>query len=91
MDEKLNQPGVFQRISDMIFMRKQIVFVDSEGSEIEKTITEVFASIQVTGVDAQGVTFERKFRPGQQGESRGWESIDRALLQRERRAHRARN
>ena len=42
MDEKLNQPGVFQRVSEMMFMRKQIVFVDSEGSEIEKTITEVF-------------------------------------------------
>jgi TldD protein len=80
MDEKLNQPGVFQRVSEMMFMRKQIVFVDSEGSEIEKTITEVFPTIQVTGVDAQGVTFERKYRPGQVGESRGWESIDRQLF-----------
>lgn len=80
MDEKLNQPGVFQRISEMMFMRKQIVFVDSEGSEIEKTITEVFPTIQVTGVDSEGVTFERKYRPGQQGESRGWESVDRGLF-----------
>ena len=45
MDEKLNQPGVFQRVSELIFMRKQIIFVDSEGSEIEKNITEVFPSI----------------------------------------------
>ena len=64
MDEKLDQPGVFQRISEMMFMRKQIIFVDSEGSEIEKTITEVFPSLQVTGQDAQGVMHERKFRPG---------------------------
>jgi TldD protein len=80
MDEKLNQPGVFQRISEMMFMRKQIIFVDSEGSEIEKTITEVFPSLQVTGQDAQGVMHERKFRPGRVGDSRGWESIDRELF-----------
>ena len=80
MDEKLDQPGVFQRISEMMFMRKQIIFVDSEGSEIEKTITEVFPSLQVTGQDAQGVMHERKFRPGQMGDSRGWESIDRELF-----------
>lgn len=80
MDEKLDQPGVSQRISEMMFMRKQIIFVDSEGSEIEKTITEVFPSLQVTGQDAQGVMHERKFRPGRVGDSRGWESIDRELF-----------
>ncbi len=80
MDEKLNQPGVFQRISEMMFMRKQIIFVDSEGSEIEKTITEVFPSLRVTGLDAQGVMHERKFLPGRVGDSRGWESIDREMF-----------
>jgi TldD protein len=80
MDEKLDQPGVFQRISEMMFIRKQIVFVDSEGSEIEKTITEVFPTIQVTGMDAQGEMHERKYRPGRVGDSRGWESIDRQLF-----------
>jgi TldD protein len=76
MDDKLNQPGVFQRSSDLMFMRKQIVFIDSEGSEIEKTITEVFASLQVSGPDSQGTMFERKYRPGRKGLTRGWESID---------------
>lgn len=81
MDEKLNQKGVFQRIADLTFLRKQIVFVDSEGSEIEKLITEVFSTLQVTGKDTQGATHERKFRLGNHGTpTRGWESIDKQLF-----------
>jgi TldD protein len=80
MDEKMNQEGVFQRASDLTFVRKQIVFVDSEGSEIEKLITEVFSSLQVAGLDDQGEMFERKYRLDRQGDSRGWESIDRQLF-----------
>lgn len=76
MDEKLNQEGVEQRIGNLNFMRKKIVFLDSEGSQIEKLITEVFSTLQVSGRDADGVSHERKFRLGRQGESRGWESID---------------
>jgi TldD protein len=41
MDDLLNQPGVTQRVADLTFMRKQILFYDSEGSEIEKNIIEV--------------------------------------------------
>jgi len=77
MDEKMNQKGVLQRIGTLNFILKQIIFVDSEGSEIEKLITEVFSEFEVDGQDDQGVTHERKFRPGQHGETRGWESIDR--------------
>ncbi len=76
MDEKLNQQGVEQRTCDLNFMRKQIVFMDSEGSEIEKLITEVFSGLRVSGRDNEGVSHERKFGLGQQGETRGWESID---------------
>ncbi|MBN2387947.1 MAG: TldD/PmbA family protein [Anaerolineales bacterium] len=81
MDDKLKQEGVFLRFSRLNFIRKQIVFVDSEGSEIEKLITEVFAGLEVDGKDAQGMTHERKFTLGQQGKpTRGWESIDRQLF-----------
>jgi TldD protein len=76
MDAKLNQEGVFQRISGLNFVHKQIIFVDSEGSEIEKNITEVFAGLEVSGLDDQGATHERGFDLGQQGDTRGWESID---------------
>ena len=80
MDEKLNQEGVFQRSSDLAFVRKQIIFADSEGSEIEKEITEVFASLAVTGMDGQGEMQERKFKLNKMGDSRGWESVDRQFF-----------
>ncbi len=76
MDAKLDQSGVFQRVSEMIFMRKRIVFVDSEGSHIEKLITEVFSSLSVTGVDSQGASHQRTFNLDRHGDTRGWESID---------------
>lgn len=80
MDGQLDQAGVLQRIGDLYFIQKQVVFLDSEGSEIEKKITDVFAQIEVSGKDDQGVTHERKFTPGRQGDSRGWESIDWELF-----------
>jgi TldD protein len=80
MDQKLNQPGVFQRMSSMVFMRKQIIFLDSEGSEIEKNIIEAFPSIEVMGVDANGEAHSRKFNPGRVGATRGWESLDMQLF-----------
>jgi TldD protein len=81
MDAKLNQPGVVQRVAFLNFVRKQIVFFDSEGSEIEKQITEVFAQLQVMGLDAQGEMHERSYNLGQEGkDTRGWESIDSQLF-----------
>ena len=80
MDENLDQDGVSQRNSELSFVHKQIIFVDSEGSEIEKDITEVFAGLAVTGIDNQGQMQERKFRLNRMGESRGWESIDRQFF-----------
>jgi TldD protein len=80
IDDKLNQEGVFQRFSMLEFMRKQIHFVDSEGSQIEKLITETFAMLEVSGRDEQGILHERKFRPYRSGDTRGWETIDRQLF-----------
>lgn len=80
MDEKLNQAGVVQRVSEMMFMKKQIVFLDSEGSEIEKNIIEVFPRIEVMGTDADGEMHSRKFLPNRLGDTRGWETIDLQLF-----------
>jgi TldD protein len=80
MDAQLDQKGVFQRVSSLTFVRKQIVFMDSEGSLIEKLITEVFAGLEVNGLDDHGESFERKFRLGQRGDSRGWESLERPFF-----------
>jgi len=80
MDEKLNQKGVEQRISYLNFMHKQMIFMDSEGSHIEKLITEVFGEMQVTSKDKQGVSQLRSYRLKRQGDTRGWESIDRQMF-----------
>jgi len=80
VDGMLEQPGVFQRIGRLTFVKKQINFVDSEGSEVEKNITEVFGSIGVIGADAGGATHERSFVLGRRGDTRGWESIDAAYF-----------
>jgi TldD protein len=80
LDEKMNRAGVTQRISEMMFMRKQIIYIDSEGSEIEKNIIEVFPSIQVMGTDAQGEMHSRKFSPALTGDTRGWETLDLQLF-----------
>ncbi len=76
LDGLLNQPGVEQRVSSIDLMRKQILFFDSEGSQIEKQITEVFGMLRVLGRDAQGGMQVRSFRLNRQGETRGWESFD---------------
>jgi TldD protein len=80
MDEKLNQAGVVQRVADVTFMRKQIIFLDSEGSEIEKNIIEVFPGIMVMGMDSNGEMHRRKFSPARTGETRGWETLDMGMF-----------
>lgn len=80
MDDQLNQAGVAQRVSGLSFVRKQIVFLDSEGSLIEKNITEAFPFLQVVGIDDQGNAHVRKYQPALNNISRGWETLDPALF-----------
>lgn len=81
MDNKLNQPGVFQRVTQLTFNQKQIIYLDTEGSEIEKLITEVFAELGVLGRDDEGQTHERSYTLGRERKgTRGWESIDMDLF-----------
>jgi len=80
MDRLLNGAGVLQRVVMLSFVRKQIVFLDSEGSEIEKNIIEVFPSLRISGKDAQGVMQRRSFKPPRRGDTRGWETLDMAYF-----------
>ena len=80
MDDQLNMEGVAQRVSGLTFVRKQIVFLDSEGSQIEKNITEAFPFLQVVGIDDQGTAHVRKYQPALNNVSRGWETLDPALF-----------
>ncbi len=76
MDTALNQPGVVQRVAAVDFVKKQIVILDSEGSEIEKTIIDVFPWLMVMGVDKDGGMQTRSFKAGKLGKTRGWETLD---------------
>ncbi|MEA4811871.1 MAG: TldD/PmbA family protein [Anaerolineaceae bacterium] len=80
LDKALNRQGVTQRMSWMQFVKKQIVFIDSEGSEIEKNIIEAFPGIRVMGVDKDGGMQSHKFQPSRQGQTRGWETLNEALF-----------
>ena len=80
LDGYLKDDAVGQRISEMNFIRKNICFVDSEGSEIEKTIVESFSTMEVMSQDEHGVTHERKFRLHKQADTRGWENYDLAVF-----------
>ena len=80
LDQALDQKGITQRMSWMEFVKKQIVFLDTEGSEIEKNIIEVFPGLRVMGVDKDGGMQVRKFLPARQGLTRGWETMDEALF-----------
>ena len=76
MDQQLDKPGVTQRVSWMNFTKKQEIFLDTEGSEIEKDIIEVFPGLQVMGIDKDGGMQTRKYLPGRTALTRGWESLD---------------
>ena len=80
MDRLLNAAGVLQRVVALSFVRKQIIFLDSEGSQIEKNIIEVFPSLRISGKDAQGVMQRRSFKPPRRGDTRGWETLDMAYF-----------
>lgn len=78
LDQALAQPGVMQRIAVLRFSNRQQIYIDSEGSEIEKNIVDVYSQINVMGVDKDGGMQSRSFAPGRTGMTRGWESIEAA-------------
>ena len=78
VDQAMNQPGVMQRVSFFRFDNRQQVYIDSEGSEIEKNIINVFTQIRVMGMDKDGGMQSRSYFPGRTGMTRGWESLEEA-------------
>jgi len=80
LDQELNQKGITQRIGELTFVKKQIIYLDSEGSEIEKNIIEVFPAVEVMGVDTDGESHSRKYKPHLCGTTRGWETLDSQMF-----------
>ncbi|HPX92615.1 MAG TPA: TldD/PmbA family protein [Bacillota bacterium] len=77
LDGFIDQPGVQQRRVMISTSKRTVHYYDSEGAEIEKRIIDIFPSIQVAAMDADGVQQERKYLPPRLGPSRGWETMDR--------------
>jgi len=76
IDQQLTHPRVAQRITHLFAVTKTILFLDSDGAEIEKTIHEVFAQMNVVGVEAGGMSQTRSFDLRNRGQgTRGWESL----------------
>ncbi len=76
IDGQLNQPAVSQRVSYLNFDKKEIVFLDSDGADIEKTIHDIFATMIVIGVEKNGMSQRRSYNLGNDGQgTRGWESF----------------
>ncbi len=78
LDQALDQPGVMQRLSVLRFINRQQIYIDSEGSEIEKNIIDVYTDMRVMGMDKDGGMQSRGYAPGRTGATRGWESIEAA-------------
>ena len=78
LDQALDQPGVMQRVAFLRFNNRQQIYIDSEGSEIEKNIIDVYSHINVMGIDNEGGMQSRGYAPGRTGTTRGWESVEAA-------------
>jgi len=76
VDKQLSHPAVAQRIVYMNATRRQVIFMDSDGAQIEKIIHEIFARMIAIGVEANGMSQERSYELRNKGAgTRGWEAF----------------
>jgi TldD protein len=76
IDKQLTHPRVVQRIAHVYAVTKTILFVDSDGADIEKTIHEIFADMTVVGVEPGGMSQTRSYDLRNRGQgTRGWELL----------------
>lgn len=81
IDEQLKADYIIQRYISANFQKKNVYFFNSEGTEIERKLTNVFASMMVVGLDKDGQIQRRSkelFTPGDG--TRGFEMLTRADL-----------
>ena len=81
LDEELKEDWIVRRMVYANLQRKQILFFNSEGTEIEKNLTNVFGTILVMALDSDGQIQRRSTSLYTTGSgSRGWEMIIRPAL-----------
>jgi TldD protein len=76
IDEKLNKPPVAQRICGVRTVKRNSIFLDSDGAHIEKIIHDIFVDMRAIGVEKNGMAQHRSFDLRTNGYgTRGWESL----------------
>ncbi|MDA3884687.1 MAG: TldD/PmbA family protein [Candidatus Delongbacteria bacterium] len=76
LDEQIKEEWILQRVIRANFQKKYSYFFNSEGTEVERKLTNVFASINIMALDNEGQMQSRThdlFTTGKGG--RGWEML----------------
>ncbi len=76
IDDNLKEDWIFKRYISATFQKKNQFFFNSEGSEIERKLTDVFATMAVMGLDNEGRMQRRTHELFTKGNgTRGWEML----------------
>ncbi len=76
LDSRLKEDWVLRRIVSAEFHKRRILFMNSDGSEIEKRLTNVFATMMVMALDSDGRMQRRSMQLYTTGRgTRGWEML----------------
>jgi TldD protein len=76
IDADLKEKWIFKRYISATFQKKNQYFFNSEGTFIERKLTDVFASMAVMGIDNEGQMQRRSHELFTKGDgTRGWELL----------------
>ncbi|HQO10597.1 MAG TPA: TldD/PmbA family protein [Clostridiales bacterium] len=76
IDDKLKADWIFKRFVSATFQKKNQFFFNSEGTFIERKLTDIFGSMMVMGIDNEGQMLRRSHELYTSGYgTRGWEMI----------------
>jgi len=76
IDNQLKEKWLVKRLVSAFFQKKNLFFFNSEGTEIEKRLTNIFAGMSIMALDGEGQMQQRSqdlYTTGQG--TRGWEML----------------
>jgi TldD protein len=76
IDNELKEEWLVKRMISAHFQKKNLFFFNSEGTEVEKKLTNIFASMMIMALDSEGQMQKRSqdlYTTGQG--TRGWEML----------------
>lgn len=78
IDDSLRDSSVEHRLVHTVFQRRHIFYWNSEGTEVDRRASNIFASMTVMAQDRDGRTQRRSFTLDSDGTgTRGWEWLSR--------------